>query len=389
MFPIRDDRGVNLPPQNGLEPRGEQGKPAFIMTKNASALLFAAASLVPAGLLIAAAFAGGGWAYAALCSMTVAVVLLDRTGLGGEVGAHQGNRLVFAVGAAHFGVLISVIAAIADRTHLSSLELAALLLGAGLYIGQVSNACAHELIHRQGRGARALGTAIYCSILNGQHVSAHLLVHHVHAGTPRDPNSAPLGRGFYRYLIVATVAEFRAGWQAETRRRQGRVTLRHPYILYVAGGLLSMACAYQIADAKGVALLLGLSLHAQMQLLLSDYLQHYGLQRRKDVNGRLEPMGPQHSWNAPSSHSAAMMLNAPLHSDHHMNPARPFSILRHDPETMPTLPYSVPVMGAIALVPPLWRRMMTPRALHWSAPHGNVMPTQSTATGSKRSLLTE
>lgn len=359
------------------------------MTKHVSALLFASASLVPAGLLIAAAFAGGGWALAALFGMTVAVVLLDRAGLSGEVGARQADRLVFAVGVAHFGVLISVIAAIADRTHLGSLELAALLLGAGLYIGQVSNACAHELIHRQGRGARALGTAIYCSILNGQHVSAHLLVHHVHAGTPRDPNSAPLGRGFYRYLIDATVAEFRAGLLAESRRRQGRAMLRHPYVLYIGGGLLSMGGAYQIAGGKGMAVLLGLSLHAQMQLLLSDYLQHYGLQRRKDASGRLEPMGPRHSWNAPSSHSAALMLNAPLHSDHHMNPARPFQILRHDPAQMPTLPYSVPVMGAIALVPPLWRRMMTPRALHWSAPHGNVMPTQCTATGSKRSLLTE
>jgi alkane 1-monooxygenase len=361
----------------------------FIMTPRAAPLLFASASLVPAFLLILAAGLGGIWAYAALFSITAAVVILDRIGVALEAAVDQANWLAFSAGAAHFAVLGGVLAAIADRSHLDPPQLVALLLAVGLYIGQVSNACAHELIHRHGRGARLLGTAIYCSILNGQHVSAHLLVHHVHAGTPRDPNSAPLGRGFYRYMLHATWAEFRAGWQAETRRRQGRSMLRHPYLVYLGGGGLSLLAAFQIAGLKGVAVLAGLSLHAQMQLLLSDYLQHYGLHRRKDATGRLEPMGPQHSWNAPQSHSAAMMLNAPLHSDHHMNPARPFPALRHDPTTMPTLPYSVPVMGAIALVPPLWRRIMTPRALKWSASHGKVMPSTPARTGSPRSLLPE
>ena len=355
------------------------------MMPRASSLFFAAASLAPAALLILAAGVGGGWAYLALFGMTLAVVLLDKTVV--EWQAELG--LAVLVGLAHFAVLGSVLASLGDRSHLSALELAALLLATGLYLGQVSNACAHELIHRPGRRERALGAAIYCSILNGQHVSAHLLVHHVHAGTPRDPNSAPLGRGFYRYFLKATGAEFRAGWAAEDRRRQGSAKRLHPYAIYLGGAALSLLLAALLSGLAGVLALLGLSLHAHMQLLLSDYLQHYGLQRRTDPKGRIEPMGPQHSWNAPRSYSAAMMLNAPLHSDHHMNPGRAFPDLRHDPDTMPTLPYSVPVMGAIALVPPLWRRLMDQRVRAWSPPHGNVTDPIDATSGRAEAILSK
>jgi alkane 1-monooxygenase len=111
--------------------------------------------------------------------------------------------------------------------------------------------------------------------------------------------------------------------------------------------------------------LLSLCLYAQTQLLLSDYVQHYGL-RRAEVNGRAEPVGPQHSWNAPNPFSSALMLNAPRHSDHHARPARPYPGLELNRETMPILPYSLPMMAVIALVPPLWRRVMDKRARSWA-----------------------
>ena len=109
----------------------------------------------------------------------------------------------------------------------------------------------------------------------------------------------------------------------------------------------------------------GVAAYAQLQLLLSDYVQHYGLRRGLRADGRREPVGPQHSWNAPSWYSGAMMLNAPRHSDHHLRPGRAFPDLSLDPVKMPMLPRSLPVMATIALVPPLWRRVMDRRAARW------------------------
>lgn len=335
------------------------------MTEHRATAFFAITSLLPAVLLIVGAARGGIWPLIALFSVTVLVSLMDRIGPGTKANPALRNRLPRAIGVMHFASLAATLWALGSPAHLDSGQSVVLVIAMGLYVGQVSNACAHELIHRADRLSRALGTAVYCSVLNGQHVSAHLLIHHVHAGTARDPNSAPLGRGFYRYALSATVAEFADGLRAETRRRRGSSALSHPYVAYLGGGALSLLAAAGLAGGTGVLALIVIALHAQMQLLLSDYVQHYGLQRRETARGKPEPMGPQHSWNAPQAYSAAMMLNAPRHSDHHMHPARTFADLRLDPAQMPVLPYSVPLMGVIALLPPLWRRLMDPRVRAW------------------------
>lgn len=374
-----------------LEQRLQHGKQIPNMTARVSSSTFALASLGPAILLVVGAYAGGIYAYLGLFGITAVVLIADKSGLAAASTPRQGYWLPRLVGLSHFAVLAAGVWAIGLNARLDLAEKAALFLGMGLYFGQVSNACAHELIHRNNRSLRALGTAIYCSLLNGQHVSAHMLLHHVHAGTARDPNSAPLGQGFWRFFSRVVVREFREGLLAENKRRQTHASGLHPYAIYISGALLSLGAAYLLSGFTGLLVLLGLSAHAQMQLMLSDYLQHYGLRRQTDENGRTEPMGPHHSWNAPHAYSAALMLNAPLHSDHHMNPARAFPDLRYDAEAMPTLPRSVPVMGAIALIPPWWRKVMDPRVREYqpvdAAHHGNVIRNATPAPVPKTSNL--
>lgn len=368
-----------------LEHGPVRGKQNANMSARVSSVFFALASLAPAALLLLGTVVGGVWPYLGVLSITALVGLLDRSGIELAAGAGQRSWLPVSIAALHFLLLGAGVWAVGAGLHLDPGQKLALVLGIGLYLGQVSNACAHELIHRGNRRLRGLGTAIYCSLLNGQHVSAHLLVHHVHAGTAQDPNSAPLGQGFWRFVSRVFVGEFMAGLRAETRRRPGCPIWQHPYALYIAGGAVTLAVAALLGGLSGTGLLLIFALHAYLQLMLSDYLQHYGLRRRIGADGRPEPMGPQHSWNAPRGFSAAMMLNAPLHSDHHMNPTRPFETLRYDAAQMPTLPRPVPVMGALALVPPLWRAVMDPRAraaAHPRPSHSNVMPNPEPQTGS-------
>lgn len=343
------------------------------MSEVTKSSLFAIASLLPAGLIIMAALAGGILPLAAFLSITIWVVLMDRFGPLFDASSKRLKGLPTTVGLLHFAALGMTLWAVGHSQTLTPSDKTVLVMTMGLFAGQVSNACAHELIHRPDRGARRLGTAIYCSILNGHHVSAHLLVHHVFAGTDRDPNSAPLGRGFYRFFLDATRAEYVVGLKAETERNGHRGVLAHPYLMYTSGALTSVFSAWLIGGGWAIIALVALSIHAQAQLLLSDYVQHYGLRRCKDGMGRTEPMGPQHSWNAPHSYSSALMLNASRHSDHHMHPARHFTDLRLDRQ-MPTLPRSMTVMAAIALIPPLWRKTMDHRAAEWS---GHALPPRS------------
>ncbi|MBS0126110.1 alkane 1-monooxygenase [Thetidibacter halocola] len=331
-----------------------------------TAVTGAMVALLAAGLLL-----GGAWAALALAYITVFTFFMDKiAALAAPDHPGQefptGDGLSVALWLAQFPLLYGGIAVLSGDAP--PLDKALIFVALSLFLGQVGNSNAHELIHRSSRWLRRLGVAVYCSILFGHHASAHVRVHHVHAATDRDPNSARLGEGFWRFALRAWHGGLVEGWRAETRLRQGRGL--HPYWVYGAGALASVGLAGLIGGAAGLLWLLALSAYAQLQLLLSDYVQHYGLRRRQTPRG-IEPVGPQHSWNAPHGFSSALMLNAPRHSDHHARPARPYPGLELERGVMPILPHSLPVMAVLALAPPLWRRLMDRRARKW-ADHAKV-----------------
>ena len=318
---------------------------------------FVIASLLPAFCLALGAILGGTWTLMAILAISVLVFGLDRY-IPEPASASEGNgaHLSRLIGFAHVPLLALCVWSV-GRVDTTFAQDFLLIFAAGLYFGQVSNSNAHELIHRGDRLSQRLGVWSYATLLNGHHVSAHRLVHHVHAATHRDPNTARLGEGFWRYALRASVGAFHAGYTAERRRNYKG---RHPYVRYLAVSAVSLLGAFFLGGLAGFAALLLISLHALFQILLSDYVQHYGLQRRTLPDGTSEPMGDQHSWNAPHWYSAAMLLNAPRHSDHHTRPGKSFTELTLD-EDMPTLPQSLPLMCTLALFPTFWRRVMDPR----------------------------
>ncbi|WP_102110474.1 alkane 1-monooxygenase [Oceaniglobus roseus] len=339
--------------------------------------VFVAATLGPVPLLLAAAWLGGPLVWLALAAMTLFVPLMDVLVRrlpppleGAEFPA--GTALSVAIGAAQVLLLLSAVATLAGAgLGLDGPQAVAMFFAVGLWLGQVGNSNAHELIHRSDRRLFTLGKWLFISLLFGHHTSAHRKIHHSYVASDDDPNSARLGESFPAFALRAWQGSFLAGWEIERslQRRAGRVsTLRHPYAEYVGGALLCLGLAWLIGGLAGLLWYVALAVYAQMQLLLSDYVQHYGLERREVAPGRLEPVGPAHSWNAPHVWSGAMMLNAPRHSDHHANPARPWPELRiGGPEEVPTLPRSLPVMAIIAFWPPAWFRLMDRRAKAWNA----------------------
>ncbi|MBV0913992.1 alkane 1-monooxygenase [Anianabacter salinae] len=336
------------------------------------AALFTIASLAPAPLIAAGALWGGFWAVAAIGLMGVLVFVIDELIAEAAPEALPGvefpasDRLAATLALTHLALLAVVVFALSGATALSWPASVMVFMAAGLYLGQIANSNAHELIHSTRRGLHGLGVAVYAALGFGHHASAHVLVHHRNVGTDSDPNSAPLGMSFYRYAPRAWIGSFRRGLRIEAERRRGRGGL-HPYLRYGAITALAAALAYGLGGITGVAVWAGLSAYAQTQLLLSDYVQHYGLRRAHLADGRLAPVSDRISWNAPLPASSYMMLNAPRHSHHHAHPGDRFPALTVPaPAEAPTLPHSLPLMGAIALIPPLWHRMMDHRAANWA-----------------------
>ena len=330
---------------------------------------FSVATLTHVLLLGLAAVSGGGFVWAALAYITVFTAALDRfvpfvlpqMPEGAEFPT--GARLSVLLGALHFPLLLLAVFACAFMSH-SPLEKVGIFIAFALFFGQVSHPNAHELIHRKERYARQLGRWVYASLLMGHHASAHVLIHHTHVGSDADPNSAPRGMGFYRFFIKAWRRSFTEGLKIETRRliQAGKPSGAHPYRRDAIVGAGFLALSFLMGQWLGLAVYLGLALYAQVQILLADYVQHYGLRRAQLESGKLAPVSEAHSWNAPHWFSSSLTLNAPRHSDHHMNPQRPYPALRLKQDVMPTLPHALPVMAVIALYPPLYRKVMA-RAL--------------------------
>jgi len=257
-----------------------------------------------------------------------------------------------------------------SRSDMGLMETVALMFGIGVASGTIGIVYAHELLHQGNRGERWLGDMLLATVLYSHFRSEHLLVHHVHVGTPRDAVTAPYNEGFHRFFWRVLFACPRSAWKAEAARlaKVGRPVWHrsNPFWRYAALQALAVSAAFAAGGWYGFGLFLMQAFFAVWQLELTNYVEHYGLVRQKLANGKYEPVRPHHSWNAPQMASNWLLINLQRHSDHHFKPDRRFPLLQTYPEAeAPMLPFGYPAMATLAMVPPLWRRRMNPRVRAW------------------------
>ena len=245
------------------------------------------------------------------------------------------------------------------------LGLSGWLLGIGVIGGTLAINVAHELIHKPGRFEPALGGILLASVGYPGFKIEHLRGHHVHVSTPLDRSSAPLGMSVWRFLPQALIGNARAAWSLETERLRGRGLAAwswHNELL--RWGLLWLAFAAALTMTLGTGGLLGfiaIGLIAVSSLEVINYIEHYGLQRRELACGRYQRVTHLHSWNAAQRYTNWLLLELQRHSDHHAHARRRYPALRHHADS-PQLPAGYATMFVLALIPPLWRRVMDPRA---------------------------
>ena len=93
-----------------------------------------------------------------------------------------------------------------------------------------------------------------------------------------------------------------------------------------------------------------------------NYVEHYGLLRKRDENGVYVPISLKHSWNSPHRYSNYILFKLQRHSDHHSNSYKPYQIL-DTYEDSPTLLGGYPLALLTALCPPIWFKVYNPLAI--------------------------
>lgn len=269
-----------------------------------------------------------------------------------------------------FLTIFGLIAYVTRADHLGTLEQIGVFVGVGVVSGAIGIVYAHELMHQSDRIERALGDILMAMVLYGHFRSEHLLVHHRYVGTPRDAVTARYNEGFHRFFARVLPGCLASAWEAERDRlrKRGRSVWHqsNPFWRYGALQIAFVSLAVAVGGLPGLLLFLLQALVAVWQLELVNYVEHYGLTRKRLDNGRYEYVQPRHSWNAAHRLSNWVLINLQRHSDHHFKPSRRYPLLQTYPENeAPQLPFGYPLMTMIAMVPPLWRRMMNPRVRAW------------------------
>lgn len=232
----------------------------------------------------------------------------------------------------------------------SPLEFLALAIAVGLVSGGVGIVVAHELGHRRGRLDRFLAQALLVSVAYAHFLIEHNKGHHARVATPHDPATARLGEGFWKFFPRSVIGQLRSAWRIDARATATSVL----WPLLIAGLILvvmgPVATAFFVLQA----------FYAVLQLELVNYVEHYGLMRRETAPGRYEKVDVRHAWNSSHRVSNLLLFNLQRHSHHHTHQGRHYPALSHFDES-PQLPAGYLAMVPLAMLPPLWRRVMDPR----------------------------
>jgi alkane 1-monooxygenase len=239
----------------------------------------------------------------------------------------------------------------------------------GFVCGSLGITYAHELGHRKHPLDRALAWLLMGSVLYGHFMVEHYRGHHPRAATHDDPASARRGESLWRFLPRTLWGSWASAWRLQAadlaqrrrlRQQAGPVSLREwlqtPLVQCTAAWACVLLALAVLQMWAVLAYVLVLSAVAVGLLETINYVEHYGLQRRTDANGRREPFGQMHAWNADHAWSNALLANLQRHSDHHMHAYKPFPTL--EPLPGPQLPTGYAGCVLLALVPPWWFAVM-------------------------------
>ena len=254
--------------------------------------------------------------------------------------------------------------ALAARASNGAVHYAGGALGLGLFYGVAGTNVGHELTHRTwSTSAQVVGRWLLAFTSDASFAIEHVYGHHKHVATRADPATSRRGENVYGFVLRSTVQSYVSAWGIERERlaKQGRSVWSWRNRMH-RGNLMTVTYAaafYWGAGWLGVATYMAISLYGKSWLEMVNFTEHYGIVR---VPGA--PVEPRHSWNCNRRISGYLLYNLTRHSHHHAMGEKPFWELRAYPET-PTMPYGYLTMIVVAMVPPLWDRVMIPRVQAW------------------------
>jgi alkane 1-monooxygenase len=248
---------------------------------------------------------------------------------------------------------------------LSTLGVTGLCVSVGLLTGILGITTAHELIHKSSKLETTVGGFLLSTVCYASFKVEHIYGHHVTVSTPQDASSARLWQNVYAFVPQAIVRNFYNAWRLAhlQAKRRGHSLWQSELVGWSLCSLVLLLICYAVAGWLGAVFFLSQSLVAIAELEVINYIEHYGLRRKQDADGKYERVRPVHSWNSSYWFTNLLLFQLQRHSDHHAIASRRYSQLQHH-QSAPQLPGGYGAMTLLALIPPLWFRIIHPRLPH-------------------------
>ena len=237
-------------------------------------------------------------------------------------------------------------------------------LSMGLLHGIFGINMAHELGHRRSKFNQFLAQLLLWSSQYTHFFVEHNRGHHKRVATPDDPATARKGENLYFFWMRSVRDSYWSAWDLENeslrRKKIGIFTWKNDMVKY---SIFQLVLVMSVGVFFGIKVLVVYLLACVFGILLLEsinYVEHYGLVRKKISKSSYERVQPSHSWNSDHVLGRYLLFELTRHSHHHENSLTPYSELQSKDNGY-QLPTGYPGMMLLGLIPSLFFKVMDKR----------------------------
>ena len=221
----------------------------------------------------------------------------------------------------------------------------------------------HELGHRKSIIARTCSKLLYLPCQYMHFYIEHNFGHHINVATPEDPATARYKQTLYSFWITSVVRTYVSAWEIQLKllkvSKRNFFSIKNDMVFYTFFQITFLAFIYYSFGLYLTLLSILMSIISFLFLETINYVEHYGLLRKKEPSGRYERVKPHHSWNSNHTIGRIVLYELTRHSDHHFKSSKKYQVLE-SLENCPHLPYGYPTSILLSLIPPIWFTIMNP-----------------------------
>ena len=226
-------------------------------------------------------------------------------------------------------------------------DIIGIILSASIVMATNGINVGHELGHRKSLIARTCSKLLYLPCQYMHFYIEHNFGHHINVATPEDPATARYKQTVYSFWITSVIRTYVSAWEIQLKllkvSKRSFFSIKNDMMFYLIFQFLFLV----------------MSVVSFLFLETINYVEHYGLLRKKEPSGRYERVKPHHSWNSNHTIGRIVLYELTRHSDHHFKSSKKYQVLESLDEC-PHLPHGYPTSILISLIPPLWFSIMNP-----------------------------